>query len=74
MDLNDPASQPHPLLIRRSQLKALVGLPPSTVDRLEREGLFPSRRRIGAGTVGWLLPEVQEFLANQPKVIGNKEA
>lgn len=57
-----------PLLIRRNQLKTLVGLSPSNVDRLEKEGRFPARRRIGAGTVGWLLSEVQAFLESQPKV------
>ena len=60
-----PATQqthpPFPLFIRRSQLKSLIGLSPSTVDRLEAEGLFPARRRVGAGVVGWLGTEVQEF-------------
>lgn len=61
---------PLPLLIRRSQLKNLVGMAPSTVDRLEREGVFPARRRIGVGTVGWLRSEVEEFLNRQPKING----
>lgn len=59
---------PLPLLIRRSQLKNLVGLAPSTVDRLERDGVFPARRRVGAGVVGWVRSEVEEFLNQQPKV------
>lgn len=58
---------PRPFLIRRSQLKALVGLAPSTVDRLERDGIFPARRRVGPGVVGWLASEVEDFLKRQPK-------
>jgi prophage regulatory protein len=63
---------PYPLVIRRNQLKSIVGISPSSIDRLEREGSFPARRRIGAGTVGWLLHEVQEFLSSQPKVISKE--
>ena len=60
--------RPAPLLIRRSQLKSVVGLAPSTVDRLERAGDFPARRRVGPGVVGWLSTEVEEFLSKQPQV------
>lgn len=63
---------PRPLLIRRSQLKNLVGLPPTTVDRLEKAGAFPARRRIGPGVVGWLASEVEEFLSRQPKIVGGE--
>lgn len=59
---------PTPLLIRRSQLKTCVGLAPSTVDRLEKAGEFPARRRVGPGVVGWLASEVEEFLKRQPKI------
>ena len=55
---------PFPLFIRRSQLKSLVGLSPSTVDRLEKAGTFPARRKVGEGVVGWLGQEVQEFFRN----------
>ena len=57
-----------PFLIRRGQLKAVTGLSPSSVDRLEQSGVFPARRRVGAGIVGWLRSEVEEFMAGQPKV------
>jgi len=61
MDRNSPVTSP-PLFIRRSHLKQVTGLSPSTVDRLERAGTFPRRRRVGAGVVGWLYSEVAAFL------------
>lgn len=56
------------IIVRRSQLKGVVGLSPSSVDRLEKAGDFPSRRRFGAGTVGWLYSEVEAW-ANSKKAI-----
>lgn len=59
-----------PIFIRRAQLKTITGLSPSTVDRLEAEGQFPKRRRIGPGCVGWLFAEVREAL-EQASVVKN---
>jgi prophage regulatory protein len=56
-----------PLFIRRSLLKQVTGLSPSTVDRLERAGTFPSRRRVGPGVVGWLYSEVAAFLEQRER-------
>ena len=61
-----PAASP-PLFIRRSLLKQVTGLSPSTVDRLERAGTFPSRRRVGPGVVGWLYSEVAQFLEQRER-------
>jgi len=58
-------ASPRPLFLRRSHLKQLTGLSPSTVDRLERAGAFPRRRRVGSGVVGWLYSEVATFLEQQ---------
>ncbi len=56
-----------PLFIRRKQLQNTVGLSPSQVDRLERAGLCPRRRRIAGGAaVGWLYEEWRAFLLGQP--------
>lgn len=67
-DLKEAEATIQPFLIRRGQLKAVTGLSPSSIDRLEQAGLFPARRRVGPGIVGWLRSEVEEFLARQPKV------
>ena len=61
-----PGDNSLPLLIRRNQLTTLIGISPSSVDRLEKAGEFPRRRRVGPGTVGWLRDEVVEFLNRQP--------
>lgn len=58
-----------PLLVRRNKLKEIVGLSPSQVDRLERAGIFPRRRRIAGGSaVGWLYDEVRTFLYSQSTI------
>lgn len=59
-----------PLFIRRNQLKQITGLSQSTIWRLESEGKFPKRRKIGIGCVGWLYSEVQSFLQNSETVNG----
>ena len=68
MDNANPQS-PTPLFIRRNQLKAIVGISSSQVDRLERAGLCPRRRRIAGGAaVGWLYSEWEEYLSKQSAV------
>lgn len=49
-------------VIRWPMLKELISLSKSTVWRLEREGRFPRRRRLGMRAVGWLASEVQEWM------------
>jgi prophage regulatory protein len=67
MQRSNAASPAPPLFIRRSLLKQVTGLSPSTVDRLERAGTFPSRRRVGPGVVGWLYSEVAAFLEQRER-------
>jgi predicted DNA-binding transcriptional regulator AlpA len=40
----------------------------TTVWRLERDGKFPKRRKIGPGCVGYLLSELEEWLNNCERV------
>lgn len=56
-----------PIFIRRNQIKQVTGLSPSSVWRLEAEGKFPKRRKVGH-CVGWLYSEVQAFLHNSEVV------
>lgn len=61
------AVEPAPLLVRRRHISSVTGLSPSTIRRLEQQGNFPRRRRIGDGAVvGWLYEELQAWLRNQP--------
>ena len=64
--MNTPAKV-RPLFIRRNQLKEITGLSPSTIWRLEKDGLFPKRRQIGS-CVGWIFSEVELFLKNSEAV------
>lgn len=51
-----------PFIIRRSQIREIVGLSPSTIERLEAENQFPKRRRFSAGIVGYLGQEVVDWV------------
>ena len=48
--------------IREPEVRRTTGLSRTTRWRLERDGKFPSRRRISANAVAWLESEVQEWL------------
>ena len=48
-----------PLLLKKAEVAALLGVSPSTVDRLERAGRIPRRVQLGAGA-RWLESELRE--------------
>jgi prophage regulatory protein len=56
-------------IIRRPAVRARTGLSDSSIDRREREGAFPRRRRIGPGAVGWIAAEIDEWIASRPPVV-----
>jgi len=53
-------------IIRKTELLELVKLSRSTIWRLEKQGSFPKRRRISRRLVGWLLSEVEDWIASRP--------
>ncbi|MBU5637380.1 AlpA family phage regulatory protein [Geomonas sp. Red69] len=55
-------------LIRRKQVLELIGLSHSTQWRLEKAGRFPARVRLGSGSVGWHLTEVEEWVRERERV------
>jgi len=57
------------VIIRRPKLKEVVGLSPSTIDRMEKEGKFPKRRRYSVGVTGWDGREVEEWAKTAGKVM-----
>ena len=61
-----------PLFIRRTQLREIAGISPSTAWRLEQENKFPKRRKIAGSPncVGWLYSEVKTFIENSEAVNG----
>jgi prophage regulatory protein len=54
--------------IRRPELIQLIGTTAVSIWRWEKAGLFPKRRRIGPGSVGWLESEVNAWIASRQPV------
>jgi len=55
-------------IVRRKQLLELSGLSNTTQWRLEKAGQFPARIKLGQGSVGWHLNEVEEWLKGRERV------
>ncbi len=53
--------------LRLKQVKEITGLSASTIWRLEKENLFPKRRKISRRAVAWQASAVQTWLENQFK-------
>jgi len=53
------------MLLKRTEVLALVGLGYTTVWRLERAGSFPARKQLSVGRVGWLRSEVEKWIENR---------
>ena len=51
-----------PQLLRVSEVSRLTTLSRTTIWRLERAGTFPSRRKLSANAVAWLLEEVERWI------------
>ncbi len=49
-------------IVRRKELRHLVGYSPAHIDRLEKAGQFPKRVELGPGAVGWVAEELQEWI------------
>jgi prophage regulatory protein len=49
--------------VREPECQRITGLSRSTRWRLERARKFPRRCRISTGAVGWLLSELEEWVA-----------
>ena len=51
--------------ILAQELTGLVPLSPNHLRRLEAQGDFPRRVRIGANRIAWLRDEVEQWLADR---------
>ena len=49
-------------IVRRKELRDLVGYSPAHIDRLEKAGQFPKRVELGPSAVGWVDEELQEWI------------
>ena len=55
-------------ILRPRAVVQMVGLSRTTLWRLENAGLFPARRKISLGAIGWLESEVLKWIAEREKV------
>lgn len=61
-------------IIRLPAVKLKTQLSRSTIYRLEAEGKFPRRVRLGENSTGWYEHEINEYLANLPRVCDTSNA
>ena len=54
-------------IIRKPEMRQLIGLSLSTVERLEKKGDFPERVHLTGGFVGWWFDEVMDWLEKRPR-------
>ena len=53
--------------VREPECRQLTGLSRTTRWRLEREGLFPRRRKLSRNAVGWRHSELLDWLQDTPE-------
>ena len=49
-------------IIRKPELLNIIGLSDPTIWRMEKNGDFPKRLRLGGNSCGWLEAEVNEWI------------
>ena len=54
-------------IVRRKELKALLGVSLASVDRWRRAGNFPQPVKLGAQAVGFRLEDLEAWLASRLK-------
>lgn len=59
--------QQQPIIVRRTQVPAIVGLSKSTIDRLRKAGDFPAPILLGQQALGFLRSEIEAWLATRPR-------
>ncbi len=52
-------------IISSRELREMVSYSNMQVWRMERDGRFPKRIKLGPGRVGWSLREVQDWIADR---------
>lgn len=57
-------------IIRKPELLNMVGLSDPTIWRMERDGSFPKRLRLGGNSCGWLESEVLHWVQSRMEARG----
>ena len=55
-------SPPRTRLVRKPELQAITGLSDPTIYRLEKQGRFPQRVKIGGNSVAWIEAEIMAWI------------
>lgn len=61
-------------IIRLALVQKKTSLSRSTIYRLEAQGKFPTRVRLGENSTGYYESEIDAWLASRPRVIGKPKA
>lgn len=56
---------PEALIVAPRHIRLVVGLPPVTIWRLRKAGLFPEPIRLSAGRIGWRRSDLEAWLAER---------
>jgi prophage regulatory protein len=48
-------------ILRKPELQHMIGLSDASIWRMERQGKFPKRIKIGGKSVGWFSDEISEW-------------
>lgn len=54
-----------PLVLRKKQVLAMVGLSASTVYMLQKTGAFPLPMKLSLRATGWLASDIESWLATK---------
>jgi prophage regulatory protein len=52
-------------ILRRPKVREVSGFSDSQIDRMEKEGNFPRRRKISERVTGWSNNEIQAWINNR---------
>ena len=55
----------HDRIVRKPELIGWIGLSDPTIWRMEKEGKFPRRLRLGGNSCGWLESEVDAWMQSR---------
>lgn len=52
-------------ILRSEEVQKIAGVSRTTLWRMERKGLFPSRVPLGTGSIGWRMSDIEEWLKSK---------
>jgi predicted DNA-binding transcriptional regulator AlpA len=62
------------LILRTADVIRRTGLSRTTLWRLERQGEFPARVRLGLNSIGWREDEVEHWIDTRPPARGESRS